>query len=229
MWKVFVNRCIALFAIVMTTLLGILRRRAEAKIRAHEADLARMGRLAVAGELATVLAHELNQPLAAVCLQADVAAHLANAVDSSELKAALGEVSEQSRRAAEIVRTIRRTVRRAEPERGVVDLNEAVRIVGRLLDWKARRAGVTVQLRLAQPLAPTYGDRVQLEQVIFNLLQNAIEAIVARRDGPRTVLIETLTGGDVVFVRVRDTGVGLTDAERVFERFYTTKPDGMGL
>jgi C4-dicarboxylate-specific signal transduction histidine kinase len=229
MWKVIVNRCLALFAIGMTTLLGLLRRRAEAQNRQHEAELARMARLAVAGELATVLAHELNQPLAAVCLQADIAAHLANNVDSSDLKAALGEVAEQSRRAAEIVRTIRRTVRRTEPERGAVDLNDAVRVVVRLLDWKARRAGVTVQLRLADAPPVAHGDRVQLEQVIFNLLQNAIEAIGARGDGPRTVSIETATAGDTTFVWVRDTGTGLTDAERVFERFYTTKPDGMGL
>jgi C4-dicarboxylate-specific signal transduction histidine kinase len=229
MWKVIVNRCLALFAIGMTTLLGLLRRRAEAAARQHEADLARMGRLAVAGELATVLAHELNQPLAAVCLQADVAAHLARDVDSPELKAALGEVAEQSRRAAEIVRTIRHTVRRSEPERGPVDLGDAVRVVARLLDWKARRAGVAVQVRLADGLPPTFGDRIQIEQVIFNLLQNAIEAVVARGAGPRAVAVEAAGDGDAVRVRVRDTGVGLPDPERVFERFYTTKPDGMGL
>lgn len=229
MWKVIVNRCLALFAIGMTTLLGLLRRRAEELNRQHEADLARMARLAVAGELATVLAHELNQPLAAVCLQADIAAHLATDVDSAELKTALGEVAEQSRRAAEIVRSIRRTVRRAGPERGPVDLNEAVRAVVRLLDWKARRAGVAVQARLADPLPPTHGDRVQLEQVVFNLLQNAVEAIVDRGDGPRTVQVETANAGDTVTVRVRDTGIGLSDPQRVFERFYTTKPDGMGL
>jgi C4-dicarboxylate-specific signal transduction histidine kinase len=229
MWKVVANRALALFAIGMTTLLGLLRRRAEATARQHEADLARMGRLAVAGELATVLAHELNQPLAAVCLQADIAAHLAREDASPELKAALDEVAEQSRRAAEIVRSIRRTVRRTEPERGAVDLNEAVRVVVRLLDWKARRAGVTVHSRLAEPLPTTHGDRVQLEQVVFNLLQNAIEAVVARPDGPRTVQVETATAGEMVCARVRDTGVGLADPERVFERFYTTKPDGMGL
>ena len=88
---------------------------------------------------------------------------------------------------------------------------------------------MTVTLRLADPLPPTHGDRVQLEQVIFNLLQNAIEAVVARGDGPRTVQIETGAAGDMVFVRVRDTGIGLVHPERVFERFYTTKPDGMGL
>ena len=229
MWKVIVNRCLALFAIGMTTLLGLLRRRAEARSKQHEADLTRMGRLAVAGELATVLAHELNQPLAAVCLQADVAAHLAGDSASPELSAALGEVAEQSRRAAEIVRTIRRTVNRTEPERGPVDVNEAVRVVTRLLDWKVRRAGVAVMLRVSEPLPLTYGDRVQIEQIVFNLLQNAIEAVVARSGGTQTVLIETVGEGDMVLVRVRDTGVGLADAERVFERFYTTKPDGMGL
>jgi C4-dicarboxylate-specific signal transduction histidine kinase len=229
MWKVIMNRCLALFAIGMTALLGLLRRRAEERNRRHEAALARMGQLAVAGEVATVLAHELNQPLAAVCLQADLAAHLVPESASPELRGALNEVAEQVKRAAEIVRTIRRTVRRTEPERGPVDLNESVRTVVRLLDWKAQRAGVLVRARLSEPVPLTYGDRVQLEQVVFNLLQNAIEAVVARGAGPRTVVLETVTAGTTVCVRVRDTGIGLIDPERVFERFYTTKPDGMGL
>lgn len=229
MWKVVANRCLALFAIGMTALLGLLRRRAEERNRQHEADLARLGRLAVAGELATVLAHELNQPLAAVCLQADIACLLARDADSPELTAALGEVAEQSRRAAEIVRSIRRTVGRAAPDRGPVDLNEIVRAAVRLLDWKARRAGAAVQARLAEPPPRTHGDRVQLEQVVINLLQNAIESVAARGDGPRTVQLETATDGNMTRVRVRDAGVGLPDPDRVFERFYTTKPDGMGL
>jgi C4-dicarboxylate-specific signal transduction histidine kinase len=227
LWKVIANRGLALFAIGMTTLLGILRRRAEVRNRQHEAELTRMARLAVAGELATVLAHELNQPLAAVCLQADLAAHAAPD-GPPELTAALGEVAEQSRRAAEIVRTMRRAFSRTGPERGPVDLSDAVGVVNRLLDWKARRAGVAVALRLP-PVPPTHGDRVQIEQIVFNLIQNAIEAVVARGDGPRVVHVETDGDGETVFVRVRDTGVGLADAERVFERFFTTKPDGMGL
>ena len=230
LWKVLANRGLALFAIGMTTLLGLLRRRAEGKVRQQEADLARMGRLAAAGEVATVLAHELNQPLTAVCLQADLAAHLgADVLDRPELAAALAEVVGQSRRAAEIVRSMRNAARRGDTGREVVDLNDAVRTVARLLDWKARRAAVAVRTRFADPLPPVYGERVLLEQVAFNLLQNAIEAVAARGDGPRTVQIETAAEGDMVVVRVRDTGVGLADPERVFERFYTTKPDGMGL
>jgi C4-dicarboxylate-specific signal transduction histidine kinase len=108
-------------------------------------------------------------------------------------------------------------------------MNEAVRVVSRLLEWNARRAGVSVHLRLSEPFPHTYGDRVELEQVVFNLLQNALEAVAARGDGPRTVLLETARERDTVFVRVRDSGGGLSNPDRVFERFYTTKPDGMGL
>lgn len=229
LWKVIANRGLALFAIGMTTVLGLLRRSEEAKNRAHEADLARMGRLAVAGELAAVLAHELNQPLAALCLQADVAVRLAGDEAAPELAEALREIAEQSRRAAEIVRTIRRTVRKGEAERGPVDVNEAVRAVVRLLDWKASRAAVGVELRLADATPITYGDRIQLEQVVFNLVQNAVESVVARGAGPRTVRVETSVEGGGITVRVCDTGVGFGDPDRVFERFYTTKPDGMGL
>lgn len=229
MWKVLANRCLALFAITMTTLLGLLRRRAEAQIRQHEALLARMSRVAVAGELATVLAHELNQPLAAVCLQADLAVHLATDAAPPELKAALEEVAEQSRRAAAIVRSIRRTVRSADAERGPVDVNEVVRDVARLLDWRARRAAATVSLALAPaPLPPTYGDRVQLEQVFVNLLQNALEAVEGTST-PRAVVLETRPAGDAIEVRVRDTGPGIGEPAKIFERFHTTKPDGMGL
>lgn len=230
MWKVVANRGLAVFAIGMTTLLGVLRRRAEATARAHEEDLARMERLAVAGELATVLAHELNQPLAAVCLQADIAARLAEGPDTSpDLADALREVAEQSRRAAEIVRTIRRTVRKGVPDCGPVDVNDAVGTVVRLLDWKARRAAVAVEVAAAEGLPPARGDRVQVEQVIFNLIQNAIESVVARGDGPRVVRVETAACAGEVAVRVRDTGGGVKDPDRVFERFFTTKPDGMGL
>src|SRR5439155_1369486 len=105
--------------------------------------------------VAAVFVVDLCLPLGvAAAVPYTVAAHLAGDVDSSELQAALGEVAEQSRRAAEIVRSIRRTVRRTEPERGLIDLNEVVRVVVRLLDWKARRADVSVHSRPADALPP---------------------------------------------------------------------------
>ena len=242
LWKVIANRCLALFAVGMTTVLGVLRRRADAdrraaeeKLREHLADLAHMARLNTAGQLAAGLAHELNQPLAAVCLQADLAAQLAGADDPAaraELVAALREVAEQSHRAAEIVRALRRMVRRADPAADPVDLNGVVRVVAGLLAASARRAGVDVRLDLADGLPPAVGDRAQLEQVVFNLFQNAVEAAAAVAPGRRAVRVETAAGKDGgVRVLVRDTGPGLGpgEADRVFDRFYTTKPNGMGL
>lgn len=239
MWKVIVNRCLALFAIGMTLLLGLLRRqaaadrqRAEERLREHEADLAHMGRLSMLGQVAAALAHELNQPLAAVCLQADIGARLAipGARVGDELAALLAEISDQSRRAAEIVASIRRMARRAAPGCDPVDVNDAARVVARLLDWHATRAGVTVEVNAAaDPTSSAVGDRVQIEQVLFNLLQNAIDAVVLRGDGPRTVTVETRSEAESVTFTVRDTGVGLANPEQAFERFYTTKPDGLGL
>jgi C4-dicarboxylate-specific signal transduction histidine kinase len=227
MWKVLANRGLAAFAITMTTLLGLLRRRAESAVRAREAELARAARLAVAGELATALAHELNQPLAAVYLQADLAVRMGGA--SPELTAALEEIAMQARRAAQLVRAMREMVRRDPAARGPVSMNDVVQAVARLLEWKARRAGATVTVRPAEPLPLTYGEPVRLEQVVFNLVQNAIESVAERAAGPRAVEVSTATDGEWVLVRVSDTGIGLTDAERVFDQFYTTKADGMGM
>ncbi len=239
MWKVVANRCLALFAIGMTALLGVLRRRAEVerrraeeRLREHQADLAHMGRLSALGQVTATLAHELNQPLAAVCLQADMAARLAasNGQVQTELTAALAEIAEQSARAAEILRGVRRMARRTSLCRDAIDLNDAARGVVRLMEWQARRAGVAVHLRLAADrLETAFGDRTQIEQVLFNLIQNAIEATARLIDGPREVTVETVAEAESVTVIVRDTGPGLADPGRVFERFYTTKPNGTGL
>ena len=238
LWKVIVNRGLSLFAIGMTTILGVLRRRAdadrvraEAAMREQEAELARMGQFSTLGQVSAALAHELNQPLAAVCLQADLAAMVAAETPvRPELNETLQEIVEQSHRAAEIVRAMRRMARSVGPGSDPVDLNDAVRTIARLLDWQARRSGVEViQLLADDPFPITHGDRTQIEQVIFNLLQNAIEAVV-RHDGPRIVQVETVTGhSDTLAIRVTDTGPGIVDGPRLFEQFYTTKPDGMGM
>jgi C4-dicarboxylate-specific signal transduction histidine kinase len=240
LWKVIANRCLALFAVGMTTVLGVLRRRAEAnrrlaeeKVREQLADLAHLSRLHTAGQLAAGLAHELNQPLAAVCLQADVATRLA-AVEGpaakAELAAALREVADQGHRAAEIVKTLRRMVNRTVPADDPVDLNDVVRTVAGLVRTPVGRAAIDLRLELADDPIRVRGDRTQLEQVVFNLLQNAIEA-VAPGPGQRIVRIETAVNGEDVTVAVRDSGPGLGSgqSERVFERFYTTKPNGMGM
>lgn len=239
LWKVLVNRGLALFAIGMTTFLGIRRRqaeieRAEAEERAREhlAALARMGRLHTASQLATGLAHELNQPLAAASLQAEIAKRLAEGgVPPHDLLPSLQEIAEQSQRAADIVRGLRRMLRQDDPAPSRIDVVDMARTVVRLIDPQARRTGVSVLLELV-PVPPVRGDRVQLEQVLFNLLQNAVEAVSAVTGGPRVVIVTTARhGSDQVSVTVRDSGDGLPagNEHRLFERFFTTKPNGMGM
>lgn len=237
-WKVLVNRALALFSIGMTLFLGVLRRRAEEarrraeeETREHLAALAHLDRLHAAGQLATGLAHEVNQPLAAIGLQAEVAARLAAAPEQGPaLVACLEEIAAQSQRAGEIVKSLRRMTAPGRSTAGDVDMNEVVQAAARVIEWEAGRVGAAVSWELKHPLPAVWGDRVQLEQVVFNLLLNAVQA-VAGIPAARDVRVETTAAADVVIVTVRDTGPGLGsgDADRVFERFYTTKPTGMGV
>lgn len=242
LWKVITNRCLALFAVGMSALLGVQRRRAEEQrqqaelqTRLHLADLAHLGRLKTAGQLATSLAHELNQPLAAVSLQSEIATQLVQqdgAASRDALLAALQEITEQSQRAGIIVRSLREQVRKPEPLQSPVAVNDLVDEAVRLIEPQAVRAGVTLSSKLAAALPPILGDKIQLEQVLLNLLQNAIEAVTAAESAPRVVQVVTqCDDASQITISVRDTGVGLApgEAERVFERFHSTKTYGMGL
>ncbi|MBI5761612.1 MAG: GHKL domain-containing protein [Planctomycetales bacterium] len=243
LWKVLTNRGLALFAIGMTAFLGMKRRKAEdkrrfaeEKTREHLADLAHVGRLKTAGQLAESLAHELNQPLAAISLQAEIAEQLTRDIDAGQhtaLRSSLTEIVEESQRAAAIIRTLRSLVVKTEPQRDSLDINEIVNEVVRLIDSQARRADVALHIRLAQNLPTALGDKIQLEQVLLNLVQNAIEAITeVGGDVLREIELKTsLDDENFIRVTVRDTGVGLCaeDAERLFDRFYSSKPTGMGM
>jgi signal transduction histidine kinase len=242
LWKVVVNRFLALFTIGMTAFLGVKRRRAEEerqeaeqRTRLHLADLAHMGRVKTAGQLATSLAHELNQPLAAILLQADVA--LATARQHPQLpqgiRDPLEEIAEQAQRAAAVVRTVRNLVLKAEPQHAPLRVNDLVGEVARLIDTQARQARLQLELQPAAADPIVLGDRIQIEQVLLNLLQNAVDAVAAAPAGERRVCVsvDLDTKEQQVMVRVTDTGIGLAaeDVERVFERFYSTKPSGMGM
>ncbi|MFM9965879.1 MAG: sensor histidine kinase [Planctomycetaceae bacterium] len=241
LWKVITNRCLAVFAVGTSALLGVQRRRAEdqrqqaeAQMRLHLADLAHLGRLKTAGQLATSLAHELNQPLAAVSLQSEIATQLVQqdgAGSRDALLSALREITEQSQRAGVIVRSLREQVRKPEPSRSTVSVNDVARDAVRLIEPQAERAGVTIRSKLAEALPPILGDSIQLEQVLLNLLQNAIEAMTTTAS-PQLVQVETrCEDSQQITVSVTDTGVGFApdEVERVFERFHSTKPYGMGM
>ena len=149
------------------------------------------------------------------------------------MSAALNQVSEQTDRAAEIVRRLRRFVAKAKPVETALDLNAVIRDVAELMSIDARTAKARTDLELTEPLPPVRGDRIQLEQVLVNLMRNGFEALRESEYEPRWLSVRTAVDsreGSVV-VDVEDNGIGIRPevADRVFDRFFTTKPEGMGM
>jgi C4-dicarboxylate-specific signal transduction histidine kinase len=210
------------------------RRRAEEQVQQHQAELAHVARISTVGEMAVELAHELNQPLSAISSYAQACQRLLDSGEpdkTEELLASLRQVGEQADRAAEIIRRLRRFVTKAKPTQVAVDLAAIVRNMAKLTSIDARMAKAEVCFELTDPLPPVVGDRIQLEQVIVNLMRNGFEAMRESEHEPRRLTIRTAVDGRQIVVDVCDSGVGIAPAavERVFDRFFTTKPDGMGM
>lgn len=210
------------------------RRQAEDRERQRLLEIAHVSRLSTMGELATEIAHELNQPLTAIATYSDACARLFRSENwrREDLIAALENISAQARRAGEVIRRVRSYVRKEESRRAPADINEIVREVVPLAQTEARWRNVVIQIDLAQALPPLMADRILIEQVILNLVRNAIEAMDAVEENGRTVTIQTAAGANgAVEVAVRDTGPGLSPeiAARLFAPFFTTKPNGMGM
>lgn len=232
-WKVIVNRGLSIFVVWVTAILGRQRNRAADAQRRHLAELAHLGRVKTAECLAGALAHELNQPLTAVALQAEVARQrLAAGNDLGELDAALREIADQSHRASDVVRAVRNLVRRTESERQEVDLRELLDGSMRLMQMAARQAQVELRLRSAPQRLLVRVDRVQIEQVLLNLLQNAVEVLSSSDQNHRHVTITTSqTSSREVRVEVQDSGPGIPPelAQRLFDPFCSSKSHGLGL
>lgn len=210
------------------------RHRAEAEARERRAELAHVHRLNTMGEMASGFAHELNQPLAAVVNYARGAVRRLkqNAVEPGELLAVLEQVAAQAERAATIVRRIRAFIRKEEPRHAALDFNKIIVETAGLMTAEAERGGVRLILDLANPLPRVHADAVQLEQVIVNLVRNAVEAMVEASSPVREITLRTLRSADgAVEIAVEDTGPGLPQIgrERLFDPFFTTKADGLGL
>jgi PAS domain S-box-containing protein len=210
------------------------RKRAEETLRQLESDLARMNRLSVIGELAASLAHEITQPIASARNNARAALNFLDKqpADLGEVREALGCVVGDTDRAGHIVDRVRDQIKKAPPRKDPFDLNNAISEVIVLAGSAIANNGVSVQTRLTEGLFPVQGDRVQLQQVVLNLILNAVEAMSSVEAGPRELLISTeqsQPGG--VLVAVRDSGPGIDPEhlERVFEAFYTTKSSGVGM
>ena len=216
------------------------RKRAEAEARESErryretqTQLAHANRVATMGQLTASIAHEVNQPIAATVTNAQAALRwLGEPRNLDEVRQALGRIVRDGSRAGAVVGRIRNLIKKAPQSNERVDINAAIREVIELTRSEAVKNRVRVQTELFESLPPVRGDRVELQQVILNLILNALEAMSEMSEGPRELLIGAGTTelGEVL-VTVRDSGPGLTPAtlERLFSAFYTTKPNGLGL
>jgi PAS domain S-box-containing protein len=209
------------------------RRRAEEALQQAQADLARLNRVMLLGEMTASIAHEVNQPIAAVITNAQSALRWLGLrrPDLDEVREALSRIIRDGNRAGEVIGGIRALVKKVPPRRELLDFNEAIREVIALTQTETRRNGVGLHSRLARDLPLVSADRVQVQQVMINLIVNAIEAMTGAGEGPRELTIISGADDANVVVEVQDTGPGLDPEklDRLFQSFYTTKPDGIGM
>ena len=192
-----------------------------------------MSRLTTLGELTTSIAHEVSQPLGAMVASAGACARwlAADPPAMAEARSALDNIVADGKRAREVIARIRALAKRQAPRMDLLDLNRKILEVLALTEHELRSHDIVLETRLDSTLPHVTGDRVQLQQVLLNLIVNAIEAMSGVNDRPRELTIVSAQGMDGVVVEVRDSGIGLDPhrAERVFEAFYTTKAEGIGI
>jgi PAS domain S-box-containing protein len=206
----------------------------ERRLHALEVELAHVARATTLGELAASIAHEVNQPLAAIVMNAQACSRWlgANPPDLREAHTAMNRVVGDANRAAEVIARIRAFLQQGEPQLVAVNLSEVIADVVAIVQGEISVQGVSVAVRPGIGLPAVSADRIQLQQVVLNLVVNAIEAMSPVPARARTLGIEAgRHGTDALRVAVRDSGVGITSAhrDRIFDAFYTTKPHGMGM
>ena len=210
------------------------RKHAEEALRQAEADLAHVSRVTTLGEMAASIAHEIDQPLSGVVINANACLRFLTGASPNldEVRDGLQAIDRDGRRASDVIARIRALARKTPTKKEPLDINEVIREVIVLAEGEARRTRARIRTQLAGNLPRVAGDRVQLQQVVLNLLLNALEAMTAVMDRPRELAISTQSEADHrVRVAVQDSGVGIDPqvASRLFEAFYTTKRGGMGM
>jgi len=226
--------CITFFILALAMAASLSeQRRAEEALRQAQADLAHVNRVTTMGELTASLAHEVNQPIAAAVANASACLHwlAAQPPNLDEARAAAMNVVKDGTRAAEIVSHIRLLFKKATPQRELVDLNEVIREMIVLLHSEVTRCSISVRTELAGDLPHVTGDRVQLQQVMMNLITNSIAAM-KDVNGRRELAIKSQRAEDgLIAVCISDSGVGLPpqQADQIFNAFFTTKRDGTGM
>ena len=208
-------------------------RESEQRYREVQMELAHANRVATIGQLSASIAHEINQPIGAAITYADAGLRWLDAhpPNLEEVRRAFGVILESSVRAGEVMGRIRALIRKAPLEKASLEINEVILEVIALIRREIEKNGISVRTELVESLPMIQGDRVQLQQVLLNLLVNAIEAMSGMSEGQRELLISTAQSGSGVVVSVGDSGPGLMleNVERLFESFYTTKPAGLGM
>jgi len=193
-----------------------------------------VGRLTTMGELVASIAHEINQPLAAIVMNGDASLRWLSREepDLDEARDAVASITRDGRRAAEVIENLRAMARKSEPQLARLDINSAIQEILALTRNELTRHDVVVRTDLAIGDRTVFADRVQMQQVVLNLIMNGSEAMSAVTDRPKvlTVSSKRVESGDVL-VAVKDTGAGIDPAigDRIFESLYTTKPNGMGM
>ena len=228
------------FAAVGLLMLQQLRRKekrrlqAEEQVLRHQADLAHVDRLNIMGEMASGLAHELNQPLSAISTYCQAGLRIIETLEDKpeKLAHALEHASIQSQRAGQIIRRMRRFTGKGVVRRKPIDINQVIKNALGFIESELKRKEIKLDLDLAADLPAAFGDDIQIEQVILNLLHNAIEAMFSASDKPRMLRISSRrSAADTLQVNVNDSGPGLDAAtvDSIFDTFYTTRKNGMGL
>jgi signal transduction histidine kinase len=207
---------------------------ASEALREAQAELAHVNRVTTMGQLTASIAHEINQPVTATVTNADAALRWLGAQPPNleEIRQALANIMKDGDRAGKIIDRIRSLIKRAPPRNDQFDINEPILEVIALTQSEVQKNGVSLQTRLADDLPLVQGDRIQLQQVILNLIVNAIEAMTGAGEEARELLISTeKDASNAVLVAVQDSGSGLDmeRLDRLFDAFYTTKPSGMGM
>jgi C4-dicarboxylate-specific signal transduction histidine kinase len=207
---------------------------ASEALREAQMELAHVTRVLTLGEITASIAHEVNQPLAAVTTNGNACLRwlAREPPDLEEARECLKRIIRDGNRASEVIARIRALVKKSVPAKARLDLSDTIQEVLAIIDPEARQHRVSVRTELAAGLPPVRGDRVQLQQVLLNLVMNGIDAMKAVTDRPRALRIRAQPHEcGQVLVAVQDAGIGLDpqSMERLFEPFYTTKPEGMGM
>ena len=209
------------------------RQRVQAELQQSQAELAHVGRVTAMGELVASIAHEVGQPLTAIVTNGSFFLRRLNGttINLDGLQDAAQAIVADGQRANSIISRLRALLKKQNTEMAELNVNDVIQEVIWLLGNEASRCGVVMRTELAAGLPRVRGDRVQLQQVMVNLIMNAVDATRVMPDGPREILIRSAKEAECVVISVEDSGMGLTpeQLERIFEPFFTTKPQGIGM